>query len=125
MDGLRKNIGYHTRLFSDNRVKISGGSFGGELSMETANRLVRAFHTVVIKPSGRAVFVDREGREVWLYISVDADKTDAGIAALKAWRIEKDAADETAKAQNEKDQAEIGKLMSNLSHNEIIRRLRE
>lgn len=119
-----KNIGYHTRLYSDNRVKIQGGSFGGSLDMETAERLVKSWFTVIVKPSGTPVFVDREGREVSLYISVDARETDAGKAALKAWN----AANEKAWAEQEAQEAaaseEIDDLMEGLSHKEIVRRLK-
>ena len=77
-----KNIGYHTRLISDNTVKVVGGSFGGRFDIETANRLVKSHFSVAVKQSGRAVFVDKRGREVSLYFTVDAGETDAGKKAL-------------------------------------------
>lgn len=83
---MLKNIGYHTRLDGKNSVKVTGGSFGGSLDVETANRLVRSHFTVIVKPSGRPVFVDRGGREVSLYISVDPEITDKGIEAMSAYR---------------------------------------
>lgn len=79
-----KNIGYHTRLHLNNTIKVCGGSFGGTLDIETANRLVNAHFSVTVKNSGRPVFVDREGREVALYISVDPETTDKGKVAMKA-----------------------------------------
>jgi len=83
------NIGYHTRLDRDNRVKIVGGSFGGTLCIDTANHLVNSHFEVKIKPSGRAVFVDREGREVSLYMSIDPDTTTKGKEVIKAYQEEK------------------------------------
>lgn len=120
-----KNIGYHTRLYKDNTVKVTGGSFGGELSMDTANRLVSAHKfTVIVKPSGTPVFVDAKGREVRLYISVDASETDAGKAAIKEWRAEKAKLEEENERRAEREAEELDDLMNGLSHHEIVRRLR-
>lgn len=79
---MHRSIGYHTRLHSDNRVKVVGGSFGGSIDQETVERLAHLFK-VVIKPSGTAVFVDKEGREVALYLSVDPASTAIGREAIK------------------------------------------
>lgn len=118
-----KNIGYHTRLLSDNTVKVCGGSFGGALDLETANRLANAFFNVVVKPSGHPVFVDREGREVRLYITVDPAMTTKGIEAKRAWIAEKHRQDEEADYLHEAQQEELESAMSGLTHEEIIRRL--
>ena len=61
---MANNIGWHTRLYSDNKVKVSGGSFGGNIDQETVERLVKAWFTVNIKPSGAGVFVDCELRRL-------------------------------------------------------------
>ena len=119
------NIGYHTRLFADNTRKIVGGSFGGSLDMETANKLVNSQFEVVVKDSGRAVFVDSSQREVTLYISVDAANTTKGMAALKLWRTERERLYEAERKRSEQETEEIGQLMGHLSHEEIVRRLKE
>ncbi len=119
----RNNIGYHTRLAGDNTVKCVGGSFGGAIDMETVNRLTRSF-TVRVKPSGTPVFVDQEGREVRLYLSVDPDTTEIGKAALKAWREERAKTEAHAQQLAEAQQAEIEDLLGNLGHDEAVRRLR-
>lgn len=119
-----KNIGYHTRRISDNSMKVVGGSFGGSLDMETANRLVKSHFSVAVKPSGHAVFVDREGREVSLYFTVDAAQTDAGKQALAEWRklrAQEAAANEALAAQQSE---ELDQLMAGLTHEEIVKRLR-
>ncbi|QBQ74447.1 hypothetical protein BcepSauron_067 [Burkholderia phage BcepSauron] len=119
-----RNISYHTRLYSDNTRKVVGGSFGGAIDADTVNRLVQSHFTVVVKNSGTPVFVDREGREVTLYLSVDPRSTEKGARALKEWRAElarQVAEDERRQAD---EQAEIDRLMSGLSHAEIVRRLR-
>lgn len=118
---MRKNIGYHTRLDNNNTVKVCGGSFGGAFDWETVERLVKAHFTVVIQPSGRAVFVDREGRKVSLYVSVDPDLTQAGKLALAEDRKERD----KLQAIEDEKQAQIDELLSNLSPDEVIRRLKE
>lgn len=118
-----KNIGYHTRLYSDNTRKIVGGSFGGAIDQETVERLVKSQFEVVVKPSGTAVFVDREGREVRLYLSVDADTTEKGAKALAAWRAERTKQEREAEERREREEAEIDDLTSGLSHEEIVRRL--
>ncbi len=118
---MRKNIGYHTRLDSNNTVKVVGGSFGGSFDWETVERLVKAHFTVKIQPSGRAVFVDREGRAVSLYVSVDPDQTEAGKLALAEDRK----AREEAQRVEEDKQAQIDELMSNFTQDELIRRLSE
>lgn len=122
---MQKNIGYHTRLYSDNKVKVTGGSFGGQIDADTVTRLVKSHFTVMVKPSGSCVFVDREGREVSLYVSVDAKETAAGKAALKAYNEANRKAWEEAE-KNERDaQEEIDSLLDGLSHEEIVRRLKE
>lgn len=117
-----ENIGYHTRAYLDHTRKLVGGSFGGAIDMQTVNRLTRMF-TVTIKPSGRAVFVDREGRECTLYLSVDAHKTDIGKAALAQWRVEQAAEAERAERQREREAEELETALAGLSHEEIMARL--
>lgn len=117
---MRKSIGYHTRLWSDHRVKTSGGSFGGCIDQDTIERLVKAHFTAVVKPSGSVVFVDRAGREVSLYVSVDASDTTIGKAALAVWQKEQD-----KKAEREiEKQDEIERLLDELSSDEIMSRLK-
>lgn len=118
---VSSNIGYHTRLSGNNTVKVSGGSFGGNIDMETIERLVNAMFTVTIKPSGRAVFVDRQGKEVSLYISVDPEKTTKGKAAKTEYQkvlAQKQAIEEQKKQ-------EIEELMYSMSNDEILKRLKE
>lgn len=120
---MRDTIGYHTRLWQDNTVKISGGSFGGRFNMETVEQLVKTFFTVVVKRGG-AVFLDRHGREVTLYVSVDAGKTTAGIAALKEWHKEQSRREQEAQKRAEAQEAEVSDLMAGLTHEEIVQRLK-
>lgn len=117
-------IGYHTRLYGNNSHKVCGGSFGGAINTETVNRLVNAFFSVVVKNSGTPVFVDREGREVTLYLSVDAGCSDQGVQALKAWREERAKQEADEENRREQEQAEIDLLMEGLSHEDIVLRLR-
>lgn len=118
-----KNIGYHTRLYSDNAVKVVGGSFGGSIDMETVNRIAKSHFTVVVKNSATAVFVDKSGREVRLYLSVDVADTEIGKVAIKEWREARAKQDAENEAQIEREEQEIEDIMSNLSHEEIVRRL--
>lgn len=120
---MSKNIGYHTRLYADHNVKVVGGSFGGSIDQETVERLTRLF-TVVVKPSGTPVFVDREGREVRLYLTVDPGATKVGKAALVEHQEKKRIELARLREQEEADQREIEDLMDGLSHEEIIRRLK-
>lgn len=116
-----KTIGYHTRLDNNNTVKVCGGSFAGSFNWETVEHLVNSQFSVMIQPSGRAVFVDREGRKVSLYVSVDPDQTQAGKAAIAEDRK----AREDAQRVEDDKQAQIDELLSTLSHDEVIRRLTE
>lgn len=120
---MSENIGYHTRLYVDHTVKIVGGSFGGRIDQETVERLTRLFE-VTVKPSGTPVFVDREGREVRLYLTVDAAKTEKGKAALKVWREEEQRLEAIAEAQFEREQEELQAAMRGLTHEEVLRRLK-
>lgn len=119
---MQKNIGYHTRAYGDNRIKISGGSFGGDISQETVERLTRLFD-VIIKPSGTAVFVDKSGREVNLYISVDARNTIKGREALKLWNEKRLAEFKAEEDKLVKLEEEILKAMEGLTYTEILERL--
>jgi hypothetical protein len=73
------NIGYHTRLWTNNE-KIAGGSFGGQIDMDTVERLTKAFFTVEVLNGGTPVFVDRNGRVVRLYLSCGS-----GATSRNAW----------------------------------------
>ena len=111
---------YHTRLDADHSQKVSGGTFSGVIDYETVERLAKAFFTVSIKPSGRAVFVDKEGREVNLYIKVEAETTSIGIEAKRVWRSERCRQD----AEAELLQDEINSAMAELPPEEVLRRLK-
>jgi hypothetical protein len=117
------SIGYHTRLFGNHSVKCVGGSFGGSLDLETANRLVKAHFTVTVKPSGTPVFVDREGREVRLYISVDPAMTDAGKLALETYAKLKRARQEQDAREEARKRDQIDSLLDGMTLDEALRRL--
>lgn len=115
-----RNIGYHTRLVENSTIKCASGSFGGTLDLDTANRLVKSRFKVVIKPSGRPVFVDREGREAYLYFSIAPQYTEAGKAALSQHRVELAKQEEI----NKEKYLEVEKLLDDLSIDEVLARLR-
>jgi hypothetical protein len=119
LETMHKNIGYHTRLSSNNTVKVVGGSFGGQVDQETIERLVNNLFNVIIKPSGRAVFVDRDGREVSLYVTIDPKNTSKGKKALQEERARKEAL-----AEKDSEMASIVEdLLSSMSYEEILKRL--
>ena len=122
---MSKNIGYHIRLYADNTVKVVGGCFGGDLSIETANRIARAMFTVTVLDSGTPVFVDKSGRQVRLYLSVDVKETEIGKKAIAEWREAKRKRDEAEGILAAEREAEIEDLMRGLTHDEIIRKLKE
>lgn len=79
------NITYHVRA-EEGQALLKSGSFGGDMSPETVQRMANAHGlTVSIKPSGRAVFVDREGRAVSLYFRADPMATTQGRDAYLAY----------------------------------------
>lgn len=116
---MHKNIGYHTRLRRDHTVKVAGGCFGGDFGMETANRLVKHHFTVTVTATGRPIFVDRNGREVTLYMTVDPETTDAGKAAMAEYRR----AQEAAQAVEAEKARRVEALLDTMSHDEILERL--
>lgn len=118
-----KHIGYHTRLYS-NSIKVVGGSFGGSMDIETVNRLIKSHFTVVVKKTGTPVFVDREGREVTLYVTVDVGSTEKGIQAMKEYRVDCEKREKEAESRRESEKEELDQLMDGLSHEDIVRRLR-
>lgn len=121
---MSKDIAYHTRLYSDNTRKIVGGSFGGQIDAETVERLVNSHFEVFVKPNGRAVFLDQDGREVRLYLSVDPDNTEKGKAALAKWQRRRNAELEGNLERMEAEEAEVESLLAGLSHDEIVKRLK-
>lgn len=116
---MANNIGYHTRLSGNHTVKCCGGSFGGSLDLETANRLVKAMFTVKVLNSGRPVFVDRQGREVSLYISVDPQTTEAGKLALMEDRKKRE---QLQQVEAEK-MSRVQELIDGMSADELLKRL--
>lgn len=116
---MYRNIGYHTRLDSNNTVKVVGGSFGGSIDQETIERLVKAHFKVIVKNSGFCVFVDREGREVNLYLSVDPENTQIGQEAIKAYKKLKH-----LEEQKELDKMQtVEEIMSSMTADEILEKL--
>lgn len=118
---MHKSIVYHTH--SMDGVKLCGGSFSGVVDMETVNRLVRAYFTVSVSNSGRAIFIDRKGSEVLLTLTINAGSTDAGAAAVKAWRIEQKARAEEAARTEEMQRMELEALLRGMSHADAVDRL--
>jgi hypothetical protein len=121
---MHKSIGYHTRLYSDHTVKVTGGCFGGSIDMDTVNRLTRLF-TVNVKDTGHPVFVDKEGREVNLYLSVDVKSTEIGKAAITKWRAEKEQRDKEAAAIETAQRKALEEAVDSLGYEEALRRLSE
>ena len=113
-----KSIGYHTRICGGD-TKASGGSFGGSIDAETVERLVNANFSVVVKNSGRAVFVDRHNREVRCYISVDPETTQKGIEALAADRKRREELSRIEERQEEERQEAIDELTAGLTTEQI------
>lgn len=114
------NIGYHTRLKADNTVKCVGGYFGGSFDLQTVNRLVKAHFSVVMRPSGSLVFVDRVGREVSLYFTVDPRITDAGKSALEAYaKIKRKQQEDEQRKQDQLDA-----LLDSMTLDDALARLR-
>lgn len=116
---MYKNISYHTRLSGDDSVKVCGGSFGGTIDIDTVERLVNNHFSVVIKDSGFGVFIDKEGREVNLYIRVFASETEKGRIAVKEWYLKRQHEQEIEDAKEK----EVESLLAGLSYDEIIKRL--
>ena len=116
---MSTNIGYHTRLINTGE-KVCGGSFGGKVDQETIDRLVNSFFSVKINVSGRPVFIDRCGREVHLYLHVDPETTEKGEAAVAARLRDK----EVRERREASIRDEIASLMTELSPDEILKRLR-
>lgn len=110
-----KNIGWHTR---DGRTgeKVQGGSFGGAIDQETVDRLVKAHFTVAYTQSGRQTFVDRNGRIVWLYLSVDPETTPQGHEARQIKRQQ----DEERERLYAAKKAELEDILDGLSVEEAI-----
>lgn len=117
---MRKNIGYHTRLFSDPTVKVIGGSFGGDISMKTVDRLVEAHFSVKIPESGQARFVDKAGREVWLYMTIDPLSTSVGKEAMNEYWKER----QLKKEDEDRKREEIETLLEGMTPDEILAKLR-
>lgn len=121
---MSKNICYHTRAATGENVgqKIVGGSFGGTIDQDTVERITRLF-SVKIKPSGTPVFIDKEGREVNLYFSIDPKDTEKGKEALRAYAHEQTRKWEEERRIIEKQEEEIKILLSNFTHEELIQKL--
>jgi len=90
---------------------------------DTIERLVNNGYTVTIKPSGVPVFVDIKGREVMLYVTIDAGECSKGRAAIEKHSLEQRAAREARREKDEREQAAIESLMAGLTYDEIISRL--
>lgn len=112
------SITYHTRLDSDAKVTIWAGSYQGTYDQETVERLASSF-AVVIKPSGRAVFVDSADREVNLHIRVAPEDTRVGKTALAAARLDSEARRKKQRALENRLEA----LLEGMDTEEAIKRL--
>lgn len=119
-----KNIGWHTRLYKDPKVKCCGGSFGGDIGLETVERLVKFHFEVSMLPSGRPVFVDKEGREVLLYFTIDPASTSKGKEVFREYLNQKRIEEEKREKIEQEQKEELEELMRGLSHQEIVNRLK-
>jgi len=118
-----QTVCYHTRDSRDNTKKLNGGTFTKASTLdETINRLASTF-TVEFTATGRAVFVDKQGRAVDLYVSVHPEFTTTGIEAIKAYRVRRDQERAEAAKRAHHEQAELDAALNGLSHAEAIRRL--
>ena len=117
-----KSIVYHTRDYNNASVKLVGGTFGGSIDMDTIERLSRLF-IVEITDSGTPVWVDKDGRRCWLYITVDPERTEKGRAALDTYRKER-ARREAEQMELERRQEEaIASIVDRIGYHEALRRL--
>jgi hypothetical protein len=116
-----KSIGYHTRLYGNNKVKCCGGSFGGDISQDTVERVVNCMFTVIVKPSGTPVFVDKQGREVYLYFTIDARNTEKGKEALTAFYAEREKASEVLRQQ----ERHLEDVLSSMSTHDILQAIED
>lgn len=91
--------------------------------MDTVERLAKSHFTVIVKPSGTPVFVDKQGREVRVYFSVDPRDTAMGKAAISEYNKEKARLQAIQEQKEAEQQTQIDDLMAGLSNEEIIRRL--
>lgn len=122
---MSTNIGFHTRLRSDPTQKVIGGSFGGDIDWTTVERFVKARqYDVRILPSGSATFVDRQGRDVCLYFTIDADRTERGKEVRRIWRMDQRRLEEQRELDEQRRKDELDQAMEGLSHEEIIKRLK-
>ena len=112
-----KSIGWVTRDSNNDNLKLAGGSFGGSIDMETVERLINAHFTLAMRPSGSPTFVDRKGRHVRLYLSVDPRITKAGQ------RLMAQDAERRRNVERKLDR-ELEDLLNGLSTEEAIERLR-
>lgn len=120
---MHKNICYHTRLSGKNSVKVCGGTFGGQIDMETVEQLVKSQFTVTIKNSGNAVFIDKEGREVSLYINIDPLSTKVGNEAKAKHNKENSERVERDKKIEEEKMSRLEAIMESMTTEEIIAKL--
>lgn len=90
---------YHTR---DNKgTKLTGGMLHASSHDEAAQRAAHGL-TIAFSPSGRAIFRDKTGREVSLFLSVHPEHLSGYAAAQAAYNEERRKAREAA----EKEEAE-------------------
>ena len=121
---MYKNIDYQTRLYTDPNIKCVAGSFGGGIDIETVNRLVNNNFDVVIKPSGFPVFVDRKGREVYLYLTVSPSITEKGKKVIEEWTAAERKREKELEKQQEQMREEIDSLIDSMGYDEAIKKLK-
>lgn len=97
-----KTFCYHTRDTAGK--KLTGGMLHAD-SFEDAASRAAAGHVVGLTGSGSPRWIDKSGREIWLYLSVCPDQVPRGRAEIerltKERRAEREAA---AKAEREKEE---------------------
>lgn len=100
---------YHTRDRKDG-VKLTGGMLHAKSMDEAQERAVCGL-TVKIMWS-RAVFVDQQGREVSLYLSVHPEHTSLGQKALAEYRAAEQVRRDTEEAERTADEEKLACLVS-------------
>lgn len=105
----------------DGKSVIRSGAFPGPLSVDTLNKLVSTHFSATVRPGGLPCFADNSGKEIRLYVTVDAALTDCGQEALRRYYAERRAREREESLKEER----IKTLMDSMTTDEILRRLSE
>jgi hypothetical protein len=112
---------YHTRCYRSGS-KLSGGTIHADNYQDAIEKISRMFQ-VAMTPTGNLYYIDKQNRDVYLYISIHPEYTINGIEQVKSIRAERTKRQQIAYTEEERKRVQLESILDGISIDEAIEKL--